>query len=144
MCTIWKSTYHWVFKSCVHILIITRINENWNKMLFERRCYLEIPEEYCSVTVLWSEHASCPSIDSTCAFQTNSCCSVAKTRLTFRTHGLQDARLPCPSLSSWNLLKLMSVESVMPSNHLILCCPFSYCPQYFPGLGSFPMSRLLA
>ena len=25
--------------------------------------------------------------------------------------------------SSWNLLKLMSIESVMPSNHLILCCP---------------------
>ena len=26
--------------------------------------------------------------------------------------------------SSWNLLKLMSIESVMPSNHLIFCCPF--------------------
>ena len=27
--------------------------------------------------------------------------------------------------SSWSLLKLMSIESMMPSNHLILCCPFS-------------------
>ena len=35
-----------------------------------------------------------------------------------RPHGLQHARLPCPSRS---LLKLMSIESVMPSNHLILC-----------------------
>ena len=42
---------------------------------------------------------------------------------------------------SWSLLKLMSIESVMPSNHLILCCPFS-CPQSFPASGSFPMSRL--
>ena len=32
------------------------------------------------------------------------------------------------------------IESVMPSNHLILCCRFSFCPQYFPALESFPMS----
>ena len=43
---------------------------------------------------------------------------------------------------SWSLLRLMSIESVMPSNHLILCCPFSSCPQSFPALGSFPMSWL--
>ena len=36
---------------------------------------------------------------------------------------------------SQSLLKLMSVESVMPSYHLILCCPFSY-PQSFPASGS--------
>ena len=38
-----------------------------------------------------------------------------------RPHGLQHARPPCPSTSSRSLLKLMSIESVMPSNHLILC-----------------------
>ena len=31
---------------------------------------------------------------------------------------------------SWSLLKLMSIEAVMPSNHLILCCPFSSCLQF--------------
>ena len=41
-----------------------------------------------------------------------------------------------------SLLKLMSIESVMPSNHLILCCPFSFCLQSFPVSGSFPMSQL--
>ena len=35
--------------------------------------------------------------------------------------------------NSWSLLKLMSIESVMPSNHLILCCPFSSCLQSFPA-----------
>ena len=40
---------------------------------------------------------------------------------------------------SWSLLKLMSVESVMPSNHLILCRP-----QSFPASGSFPVSQLFA
>ena len=44
---------------------------------------------------------------------------------------------------SWSLLKLMSIESVMPSNHLILCHPpFSSSTQSFPASGSFPMSWL--
>ena len=39
---------------------------------------------------------------------------------------------------SLSLLKLISIESVMPSNHLILCLPFS-CSQSFPASGSFPV-----
>ena len=38
---------------------------------------------------------------------------------------------------SWSLLKLPSIESVMSSNHLIFCSPFSSCPQSFPSLGLF-------
>ena len=45
--------------------------------------------------------------------------------------------------NSLNLLTLMPVESVMPSNHLIFCHPFSSCPQSFPASGSFPMSQFL-
>ena len=41
-----------------------------------------------------------------------------------------------------SLLKLMSIELVMPSNHLILCHPFLSCPQSFPASGSFPMNQL--
>ena len=41
------------------------------------------------------------------------------------------------------LLRLMSTDSGMPSNHLILCCPFSY-PKSFPASGSFLMSELFA
>ena len=41
-------------------------------------------------------------------------------------------------------LKLMSIKSVMPSSHLILCRPFSSCPQCLPASGSFPMSQLFA
>ena len=44
--------------------------------------------------------------------------------------------------NSWTSPKLMSIESVMPSSHLILCCPFSSCPQFLPALGSFPVSQL--
>ena len=35
---------------------------------------------------------------------------------------------------SWSLLKLMSVESVMPSNHLNLCCPPLLLPSIFPSI----------
>ena len=38
--------------------------------------------------------------------------------------------------------KPMSIESVMPSNHLILVIPFSSCPQSFPASGSFQMNQL--
>ena len=40
------------------------------------------------------------------------------------------------------LLKLMPIELLLPSNHLILYCPFSSCPQSFPASGSFPLSQL--
>ena len=42
----------------------------------------------------------------------------------------------------WNLLKLKSIELVMPSNHLILYHPFFSCPQFVPSFGSFPVSQL--
>ena len=41
-----------------------------------------------------------------------------------------------------SLLKLMSIESMMPSDHLTLVTPYSSCPPYFPALGSFPISWL--
>ena len=43
--------------------------------------------------------------------------------------------------NSRSLSKLMSIESVMPSNHLILHCPLLLCLQSFPASGSFRMSR---
>ena len=36
---------------------------------------------------------------------------------------------------SWSLFKLMSIESMIPSNHLILCHPLFSCPQSFPASG---------
>ena len=46
--------------------------------------------------------------------------------------------------NSRGLLKFMSVESVMPSKHLILCHPLLLLPSIFPASGSFPVSRLFA
>ena len=39
--------------------------------------------------------------------------------------------------TSWSLLKVMSIESVMPSNHVILCCPLFLLPSIFPIIKVF-------
>ena len=55
-----------------------------------------------------------------------------------RPHGLHHARPPCPSpTNSRSLLKLMSIESVMPSSHLILCHPLLLPPSTFPSIRVF-------
>ena len=46
--------------------------------------------------------------------------------------------------NSQSLLRLMSIELVMPSNHLILCRPLSSCLQSFPAYGNFPMGQFFA
>ena len=46
--------------------------------------------------------------------------------------------------SSQSLPRLMSIESVMPSNHLILCHPLLLLPLIFPSIRSFPMSQLFS
>ena len=52
-----------------------------------------------------------------------------------------------PDLTSftnpWSLLKLMSIESVMPSNHLILCCPLLLLPSIFPSIRVFSNESIL-
>ena len=45
--------------------------------------------------------------------------------------------------NSQSLLKLMSVESVMPSNHLILCCPLLLLPSIFPSIRVFSNESVL-
>ena len=44
--------------------------------------------------------------------------------------------------NSRSLLKLMSIESTMPSNNLILCCPLLLLPSIFPSIRVFSMSQL--
>ena len=45
--------------------------------------------------------------------------------------------------NSWRLLKLMSIELVMPSNHLILCCPLLFLPLIFPSIWVFSNESVL-
>ena len=58
-------------------------------------------------------------------------------------HGLQHARLPWPSPTLGVYSDLTSVESVMPSNHLILCHPLLLPPSIFPSLRVFSDESVL-
>ena len=60
-----------------------------------------------------------------------------------RPHGLQHARLPCPSPTPGACLKLMTIDLVMPSNHLILCHPLLLLPSIFPSIKVFSSESVL-
>ena len=48
-----------------------------------------------------------------------------------------DCSMPVHHQLLWSLLKLMSIESLVPSNHLILCCPLLLLPSIFPSIRVF-------
>ena len=71
-----------------------------------------------------------------------SSCSVVSNSLW--PHGLQHARPPCPSPTpSQSLLTLLSIKSVMPSNHLILCHPLLLPPSLTASIRGFSNESVL-
>ena len=69
-----------------------------------------------------------------------SCCCVQ----IFATSWIVARQASLSITNSQSLLKLMSIESVMPSNHLILCCSLLLHLQSLPASGSFPTSWFFA
>ena len=67
-------------------------------------------------------------------------CSVVSDSL--RPHGLQHSRPPCPSPTP-RVYSNSSIELVMPSNHLILCCPLLLPPSIFPRIRVFSNESVL-
>ena len=67
----------------------------------------------------------------------NSCCSVTQSCLTFVTPWNAECQASVTFTISQNLLRLMCLESVMPSNHLILCRPLLLWPSIFPSIRVF-------
>ena len=59
-----------------------------------------------------------------------------------RPHGLQGARVLCPSLSL-TVCSSHGIESTVPSNHLILCCPLVLLPSIFPSIRVFSNDSVL-
>ena len=60
----------------------------------------------------------------------------------FATLGLQHTKLPCSSTTSGTCLN-MAIESVMPSNHLMLCHPLLLLPSIFPSIRVFSSESVL-
>ena len=64
-------------------------------------------------------------------------CTVSQFRHSVVSDSLWPRQVSLSITNSWSLLKLMSIESVMPSNHLILCCPLFLLPSIFPSTRLF-------
>ena len=71
------------------------------------------------------------------------CCPVAQFCLTFATPWTAACQASLSFTISRNLLKLMSTEWVMPSNHFILCCPLLLLPSIFPSIRVFSSESVL-
>ena len=67
------------------------------------------------------------------------CCPVPL----FETSWTAARQAPLSYTMSWSLLKFMSIELVMPSSHLILCCPLLLLPSVFPSIRVFSTESAL-
>ena len=65
------------------------------------------------------------------------CCSVTESCLTLCDQWTAALQASLSFTTSWSLLKLTSIESVMPSNHLMLCHPLLILPSIFPNIRVF-------
>ena len=70
-----------------------------------------------------------------------SCSVVDNSLLSLGLHAACQASLSITI--SWSLLKLISIELVIPSNHLILCHPLLLLPSVFPSIRAYSMNRFL-
>ena len=75
-------------------------------------------------------------------FQFSAVQSLSHVRL-FETPWIAACQASLSITNSWGLPKLMSIESVMPSNHLILCCPLLLLPSIFPSIRVFSNESVL-
>ena len=136
------------------IQILTGNNTFWNSVFDPLFLYLSwLPSMYCLTVFSFSFKIVSSMGKSLCLcnyylhYLGQNCYSVQFSSVTQSCPTLcdpMDWSMPA-SLSitnSWSLLKLTSIELVMPSNNLILCRLFSSCPQFFPTSGSFLMSQL--
>ena len=71
------------------------------------------------------------------------CCSVAKSCPILCDPMDWAHQVPLSFIISWSLLRLMFIEWVMPSNHLILCCPLLLLHAIFRSIKVFPSELAL-
>ena len=90
----------------------------------------------CSIYSLLEKHKSKLQWDITSQWSESVQFSHSVVSNSLWAHGPQYARPPCPSPTP-GIYSNSSIESVMPSNHLILCRPLLLLPSFFPSISSF-------
>ena len=71
------------------------------------------------------------------------CCSIVHCIQLFVTPWTAACQSSLSFIISWSLLKLMSIQSMMPSSHLILCHPLLLLPSIFPSIRVFSSESVL-
>ena len=127
----WQATVHRVTKSRIRLKRLnahTCVNSNGRQNIFKHagNNYLDIKEK--SDPRDWKTFSSVQSFSHVQLFATP--------WITARQASLSIT-------NSQSLLKLMSIESVMPSNHLILCCPLLLLPPIPPSIRVFSSESTL-
>ena len=97
--------------------------------LYCQKCRKYIPQKIFHM--YWTQFGS--EVQFSCSFLSNS----------LWARGLQHTRLPCPSPTPGACSLLLSIMSVMPSNHLILCCPLFLKPSIYPSIRVFSTESVL-
>ena len=96
----------------------------------------------CCTWIYLETLLNCPSLEATFFSSVQINHSVVSNSL--RPHGLAAHQASWSITNSWRSLKLTSVELVMPSNHLILCCPLLLLPSIFPSIRVFSNESVLS
>ena len=116
----------------INIIEVTRCRDRVGEM--EYYCLMDIQFLFGLTKNFWKlrvmmiiHNCECPSVQFSCSVVSNS----------LWPHEPQHTGPPCPSPNPRNLPKFMSIESVMPSNHLILYRPFLLPPSIFPSIKVF-------
>ena len=108
------------------------------QMLGWQRCKLQennLHHRICMFQSRWI--ATFLTIGGVSSVQSLSCVQLSATPWTAA------CQAPLSITNSWSLLRLMSIESVMPSNHLILCCPLFLLSSIFPSIRAFSNESVL-
>ena len=138
-------------KSCSYSIIpssVERSRANSHLSLAVLLNFIYIPEQPLAKLASFSiNHSSISWLTSTLqvfqqSAQLSSVQSLSHVRL-FVTTWTAAHQASLSITNSWSWLKLMSIESVMASNHIILCCPLLLLPSIFPSIRVFSNESVL-
>ena len=139
---LWASRHSWTCLSVGRVFSVMLLMGDEQSSPCFRHCHDSIPRRELTwgwvavpvwqpfVTDFWFEFFCC-------------CCSVAESCQLFVTPQTVAHQSSLSFTSSWSLLKLMSIELVMPSNYLILCCSLLLLPLFFPSIRIFSSESAL-
>ena len=129
----WRAVIHGVAMSWTHLSNWAELNWTEQKIINHNIHHLKVNFKKLRVSKTWQGHHR---------IYFSSVQSLSRVWL-FLTPWTAACQASLSSTNSQSSLKLKSIESVMPSNYLILCCPLLLLPSIFPSIGVFSNESVL-